>query len=269
MATAQIEEIVVSTRRKEESLQDVPIAVSAITGEQIQRQGITDLKDIVASQPSVQFDQSYGPSDNRITIRGLSNTRGRSNVAFLVDGIDVTTENLISAGSGLLANRRLLTDVERIEIVKGPQSALLWSRRPSPAPSATSPRIPTEEFEGRVGIDMGDYGNRTIDGVLGGPISDTVGFRVTGVKFNEDGYYTNSHHRQKRRWFRRLRRRTNLAVEAGRRDQGQGTRLEYSEENYDPRAVVNIQGDKAYNIPTQEGASAKADRPAVHHRRPD
>ena len=123
-AIAQIEEVVVTTRKREENLQDIPLAVSAITAEQIQRQGINSLSDVVASQPSVQFDQSYGPADNRITVRGLSNTRGRSNVAFLIDGIDVTTENLISAGSGLLANRRLLSDVERIEIVKGPQSAL-------------------------------------------------------------------------------------------------------------------------------------------------
>ena len=89
VASAQIEEVVVSTRRREESLQDVPIAVSAITTEQIERQGITDLKDVVQNQPSLQFDQSFGPSDNRITIRGISNTRGRSNVAFLIDGIDV------------------------------------------------------------------------------------------------------------------------------------------------------------------------------------
>lgn len=82
VASAQLEEVVVSTRRREESLQDVPIAVSAITSEQIERQGISDLKDLVANQPSVQFDQSFGPADNRITIRGLSNTRGRSNVAF-------------------------------------------------------------------------------------------------------------------------------------------------------------------------------------------
>ncbi|MDQ1302885.1 MAG: iron complex outerrane recepter protein, partial [Pseudomonadota bacterium] len=121
---AQIEEVVVTTRKREENLQDIPLAVSAITAEQIQRQGINSLADVVQNQPSVKFDQSFGPADNRITVRGLSNTRGRSNVAFLIDGIDVTTENLISAGSGLLANRRLLSDVERIEVVKGPQSAL-------------------------------------------------------------------------------------------------------------------------------------------------
>ena len=253
VASAQIEEIVVSTRRKEESLQDVPIAVSAITSEQIQQQGITDLKDVVASQPSVQFDQSFGPSDNRITIRGLSNTRGRSNVAFLVDGIDVTTENLISAGSGLLANRRLLNDVERIEVVKGPQSALFGRAAFAGAISYIT-KDPTDEFEGRVGFDVGDYGQRTIQGAVGGPLTDTLGYRLTGVNFNEDGYYTNS-----------------LTGNNVGGSDGYGTaltllwrpvdavrvrtRLEYSEENYDPRAVVNLQGDTPYDIPPESAAA--------------
>ncbi len=247
VASAQIEEVVVSTRRREESLQDVPIAVSAISSEQIQRQGITDLKDVVANQPSVQFDQSYGPADNRITIRGLSNTRGRSNVAFLVDGIDTTTENLISAGSGLLANRRLLTDVERIEIVKGPQSAL-FGRAAFAGAFNYITKEPTDEFEGRVSIDVGDYGRRTIDGAFGGPISDTFGIRLNGVQYNEDGYYTNSI----------------TGKNVGGTDGYGGAltavwkpadaikvkgRVEYSDDHYDPRAVVRTPGDTAYALP--------------------
>lgn len=255
VASAQIEEVVVSTRRREESLQDVPIAVSAITSEQIQRQGITDLKDIVANQPSVQFDQAFGPADNRITIRGLSNTRGRSNVAFLVDGIDTTTENLISAGSGLLANRRLLTDVERIEIVKGPQSAL-FGRAAFAGAFNYITKEPTDEFDGRVSIDVGDFGKRVIDGAFGGPLSDTFGIRLTGVQYNEDGYYTNS-----------------ISGNNVGGSDGYGgaltavwrpvdavkvkARVEYSDDHYDPRAVVNIQGDTPYALPDSAKAIAR------------
>ena len=247
VASAQIEEVIVSTRRKEENLQDVPISVSAISSEEIQRDGITDLADVVQNQPSVQFDQAFGPADNRITIRGLSNTRGRSNVAFLVDGIDVTTENLVSAGSGLLANRRLLTDVERIEIVKGPQSAL-YGRSAFAGAISYVTKEPGNEFNGRVNVDVGDYGRRSVDGAVGGPLTDTFGVRLAGVSFNEDGYYSNSL----------------LGSDVG-GSNGYGaaltmvwkpadavkvkTRFEYSEENYDPRAGVNIQGDKAYVLP--------------------
>ncbi len=188
---SQIEEVVVTTRKKEEKLQEVPIAVSAITAEQIERQGIGDLADVVRLSPSVQFDRSFGPSDTRVTIRGLSNQRGRSNVAFLVDGIDVTTENLVSAGSGLLANRRLLTDVERVELVKGPQSALYGRAAFAGAISYTT-RDPSEEWEGKTGFDLAEDGLYQVDAAFGGPLTDTLGTRLTGFYYSQDGHYVNS-----------------------------------------------------------------------------
>jgi outer membrane receptor protein involved in Fe transport len=191
---AQMEEIVVTTRKKEESLQELPIAVDTIGAEQLQRQGITNVVDITRLSPSVQFDQSFGPSDNRIAIRGLSNTRGRSNVAFLVDGIDVTTENLISAGSGLLANQRLLNDVERVEIVKGPQSAL-YGRAAFAGAISYVTKEPSAEFESKLRLDLAEYGYSQIDGSIGGPVAgleDKLGIRASGVYWNRDGAFTNS-----------------------------------------------------------------------------
>jgi outer membrane receptor protein involved in Fe transport len=191
---AQIEEIVVTTRKKTESLQDIPIAVDAIGAQQIERQGITNIEDVTKLSPSVQFDQSYGPADNRVSIRGLSNTRGRSNVAFLVDGIDVTSENLVSAGSGLLVNQRLLNDVERIEIVKGPQSAL-YGRAAFAGAISYITKEPGDEFEAKVRLDAGEYGKFQLDGSVGGPVKgleDTFGVRASGVYWKEDGAYTNS-----------------------------------------------------------------------------
>ncbi len=173
-AWSQIDTIVVTARKKEENLQDVPIAVTAITAEQIQRQGVADLDDIVQDDPSVLFDRSFGPGDTRITIRGLSNTRGRSNVAFLVDGIDATTENLTTSGSGLLANRRLLTDVERIEIVKGPQSAL-YGRAAFAGAINYITKDPGDVFEGTARVDFAGDGFQQIDAAVGGPISDSLG----------------------------------------------------------------------------------------------
>ncbi|MCQ3934943.1 MAG: hypothetical protein DPW23_08670, partial [Gammaproteobacteria bacterium] len=190
-AWSQIEEIVVTTRKKEENLQDVPIAVSAITADQIERQGVADLSDVVKSSPSVQFDRAFGPSDTRITIRGLSNTRGRSNVAFLVDNIDVTTENLISAGSGLLANRRLLSDVERIEIVKGPQSAL-YGRAAFAGAINYITRDPGDEFNGSARLDFAQDGFQQVDAAFGGPVTDTLGLRVTGFWYSQGGHYVNA-----------------------------------------------------------------------------
>lgn len=189
---SQITEITVTTRKKEENLQEVPLAVTAITSEQIERQGISSLDDVVSQDPSVQFDTSYGPADTRVTIRGLSNSRGRSNVAFLVDGIDVTTENLNAGGSGLLANRRLLTDVERIEIVKGPQSAL-YGRAAFAGAINYVTKDPSDTFEGKVRLDFGDYGKQEVGLSLSGPLIDGVlGVRATSVWYSSDGFYKNS-----------------------------------------------------------------------------
>lgn len=189
---AQIEEITVTTRKREENLQEVPLAVTAISADQIERQGIASLDDVANLDPSVQFDTSYGPADTRVTIRGLSNTRGRSNVAFLVDGIDVTTENLNAAGSGLLANRRLLSDVERIEIIKGPQSALYGRAAFSGAISYVT-KNPGDEFEGKVNMELGDYGEQQFGVNLSGPVVDGVlGVRLTSLWYASDGFYTNS-----------------------------------------------------------------------------
>ncbi len=242
-AWSQMEEVVVTTRKRAENLQDVPIAVSALTAEQISRQGIVDLTGVTKLDPSVLFDTSFGNQDTRITIRGLSNTRGRSNVAFLVDGIDVTTENSISAGSGLLANKRLLNDVERIELVKGPQSALYGRAAFSGAISYIT-KEPGDELEGNLRLDVGDYGRRQIDASVGGPlIDDVLGVRVTGVYWNEDGYYQNS----------------TSGTDVGAGD-GFGTaltsvftpndtfkvkaRVEYSEDEFSPAPTVRITGSE-------------------------
>jgi len=251
-AVAAIEEVIVTTRKREESLQEVPIAVDAFTADQIERQNITSLTDVAKLSSSVQFDTSFGPQDTRITIRGLSNTRGRSNVAFLVDGIDVTTENAISAGSGLLANRRLLNDVERIEVVKGPQSAL-YGRAAFAGAISYVTKEPGETFEGKVGLDIAENGFYQLDAAVGGPIpglEDVLGLRLNGVVWSDDGYYTNS-------------------VSGNKLGGGNGygialtgvytpadsikikARIEYSDDELDPAPQVHINGDTQVNYPKQ------------------
>ena len=106
---AEPEEIVVTVRRKEESLQEVPLAVTAISLDEIEKRGIKNLAGIATLDPSVVIDQGFSAEDTRIAIRGITNTRGRSNVAFLVDGVDVTSESISTAGSSLLVSQRLLT----------------------------------------------------------------------------------------------------------------------------------------------------------------
>ena len=188
---AQVDEIIVTTRYEEENLQQVPIAVTAIGADAIERRAITDLFKLAEIDPSVSFDTSFNPGDTRVAIRGLSNTRGRSNVAFLVDGVDVTSENQIAAGSGLLVNQRLLADVERIEIVKGPQSAL-YGRSAFAGAIAYTTKKPSDTFEGTVGANFAQDSEYQLRGSMSGPINDALGFRFDGVGWSSDGRFRNS-----------------------------------------------------------------------------
>lgn len=254
---AQLEEVVVTTRRRTENLQDVPIAVSAFSNQEIQRSGISDLNDLARLTPSVSFDSGYNPTDTRVNIRGLSATRGRANVAFLIDGVDVTSENVIAAGSGLLANRRLLNDVERIEIVKGSQSAL-YGRAAFAGAISYITKEPGDEFEGEVRFDANENGLYDISGAVGGPlVQDILGFRLNGVYWEEDGVFTNSVSGQK--------------VGGG---DGFGTsmtwvltptdslkfkwRTEYSDDHFDPQPTVRIDWDTP--IPYPESVFTRLNR---------
>lgn len=186
-----IDEIVVTARKREETLQDVPLAVTAITAAQIETGGIKDVEDAIQLDSSLNFDQGIAPYDTRIVIRGLSPTRGRPNVASLVDGVDVSSESIGVAGGSLLINPRLL-DVARIEVVKGPQSAL-YGRSAFAGAIQYVTKDPSKELEGSVNVTGGNYDFREYKAELSGPIiGEKLGFRITALKYEEEGYYRNS-----------------------------------------------------------------------------
>ncbi len=189
-AVRQIEEVIVTARKREETLIAVPLAVTAVTAAQIERRGIKDVEGVIARDPSVNFDLGFSPYDTRIVIRGLSPTRGRPNVATLVDGIDVSSEAIGTAGGSLLINPRLV-DIAQIEIVKGPQSALYGRSAFAGAVSYTT-LDPGDEVEGSVSLDASDRGQVDVKAALSMPLGETLGVRLNGYAFSDDGVYRNS-----------------------------------------------------------------------------
>jgi outer membrane receptor protein involved in Fe transport len=190
-ASAQIEEIIVTTRKRAESLQEVPIVITAFTAESLQRKGLTELKDVIKYTSGVQFDEGFSAQDTRIVIRGLSPTRGRPNVAFLQDDVDISSEAINTAGSSFLINPRLF-DVERIEIVKGPHSALFGRSAFAGAINYITKK-PGDEFEGTANVEVATYGK--VEGRVGvsGPVVEGVlnmGLNVAG--WRSDGFHDNS-----------------------------------------------------------------------------
>ncbi len=195
-AWSQVEEIVVTVRKKGESLQDVPMSVSAMSADEIVRKGIKDIADIAQFSTSLQFDESFAQSDTRIAVRGLSPTRGRQNVALLVDGIDVSSEAITSSGGSLLLNTRLV-DIERIEVVLGPQMAL-YGRSAFNGAIQYITKDSADEFEADLQFDAGyseKFGANTFEAIGGisGPIlGDALGYRLNGAWWEDEGYYTNT-----------------------------------------------------------------------------
>ena len=190
---AQIEEIMVTVRKTTESLQDVPLAVSAFDQEFIEKQGLATTADVLKLVPGVQFDQAFSAADTRISIRGISNSRGRASVATLIDGVDVSGENITSGGGSSLLNTRL-ADLERIEIIKGPQSALYGRNAFAGAINYITRQPSMDDVEVRAFADAAfDYDIYDLRASVSWPlIEDVLAVSINGATFSHRGYYKNN-----------------------------------------------------------------------------
>ena len=186
---AALDEITVTARKKSEDLQDVPLQVDVVGGEDLTQLGINSLADVLSLSASLDFDTGFSPQDTRIVVRGLSPTRGRQNVAVLQDGIDISSEATRTAGGSLLINPRLF-DMERVEVVKGPQNALYGRSAFNGAINYVT-RRPDDELEIFAAVDVGDFDSQEFRGSVSGPITEGVSVGFAGAAWERDGFYTN------------------------------------------------------------------------------
>ena len=182
VASAQLEEVVVTARARAESLQDVPATVTAFTEGQIANMGVERAEDFVYMTPGVTFVNTVEVGDSSLSIRGINGARdAETNFAFIVDGVLYTNPS---------AFNREYPDLTQIEVLKGPQGAL-YGRSAAAGAVIMSTKRPSQEFEGSVkvgGAEYGTYyGTATIAGSLG---SDTAG-RVTVTHRRTDGFLEN------------------------------------------------------------------------------
>ena len=183
--TAEIDEIVVTANKREQSLQDVPVSVSVTSGETIQRAAIVDILDLQTSVPSLRVNQLQSSAQTNFTIRGYGN--GANNpgiepaVGVYIDG--VPRSRSVSA----LAD---LPTVERVEVLSGPQSTL-FGKNASAGVISISTLLPEDSVGGSIEATAGNYGARIIKGTITGPISDNVSYRLSASDNSSDGYGTN------------------------------------------------------------------------------
>ena len=119
--TGELAEIVVSAQKRTEDLKDVPISISAVSGEELQANKIQSYDDIARAVPGVNFNSLAGTEGTtNIEIRGVSSTSGSATVGLYIDDISITTKNFFYDG----AAQPKLFDLDRLEVLRGPQGTL-------------------------------------------------------------------------------------------------------------------------------------------------
>ncbi len=184
-ALAQSDEIIVTATKRPQTLQEVPIAVSVVSADTIEKSNVRDLIDIQTSVPSLRVTQLQNASQTNFVIRGFGNGANNpgieSSVGVFIDGV------YRSRSAAAILD---LPTLERVEILRGPQSTLFGKNVSAGAISITT-KSPQFEWGGSVEATYGNFDQINFKGSLTGPISDTLAFRVSGSTNNRDGYYTN------------------------------------------------------------------------------
>jgi iron complex outermembrane receptor protein len=181
---AEINEIIVTARKREESLQEVPLAITAFDADAIEETGIRSLEDIAALTPGLNFFNPVGGFLPVPVIRGVAPTNifGENNAAIFVDGV------YVSGREGLNFSE---LDLERIEVNKGPQAALYGRTAFSGAINFVSAK-PTDEFGVKTEVKAGNDGIMLVKGVVSGPIAGDMLKGRLAVAYDEwDGSYDN------------------------------------------------------------------------------
>ena len=173
-----LEEIVVTAQRREQSLQDVPISVTAITGEAIEEGGFSDVEDLSIFVPNLFMRDAF--TGQSLIVRGIGTSTGNEAfeqaVAAFSDGVYYGRDNL-SQGA--------VFDLERVEVVRGPQPTFAGQSATAGAINVIT-RKPGESWEGGVNMAFGSDDERTFDFGAGGPLSENFGIRVAGRYYELD-----------------------------------------------------------------------------------
>lgn len=181
-----LEEVIVTAAKRQQTLQEIPIAVSVVSAESIEQSQVLDIKDLQTLVPSLRVTQLQGSAQTNFIIRGFGN--GANNpgiepsVGVFVDGVYRSR-----VGSALAD----LPKVERIEVLRGPQSTLFGKNASAGVISVVTAKPDMDSFSGSIGGTVGNYNQTIIRGDLTGPLSDTVGFSVFASANERDGYFDN------------------------------------------------------------------------------
>jgi iron complex outermembrane recepter protein len=183
----ELAEIVVTAQRRSENLQDVPLSVTAISGDKLDAIGAggQDVRALSARVPSLVVESSFGRTFPRFYIRGLGNTDFDFNASQPVSLVydDVVLENPILKGFPVF-------DVASVEVLRGPQGTLFGRNTPAGIVKFDSVK-PSDTAGGYARLSYGRFNAVNAQGAVGGPLGDKVSVRLSGLYQRQDGYIDN------------------------------------------------------------------------------
>tara|TARA_B100001540_G_scaffold38770_1_gene34394 strand:+ start:544 stop:2850 length:2307 start_codon:yes stop_codon:yes gene_type:complete len=180
-----LEEVIVTAQKRAQSAGDVPLSITAYNSDFLDSVGIEGFDRLSAFVPGLVV-QEQSPNNPAFVIRGITSDTGsaqrQSRVSIYQDGIDISRSR-----SSVVE----LYDIDRVEVIKGPQATLFGSAASVGAISVISNK-PTDEFAGEMSLGLGNYDERNFSGALSGPIwGDTLRARLAWVDKERDGYVEN------------------------------------------------------------------------------
>lgn len=183
-----LEEITVTARKTEENLSDVPIAVSAFSGEQLEAMGVENSGDIALSVPNLTWNTEFGRASPQIYMRGV----GTNNFAPINQGPVAVYQDGVFIGPNIVQGFAAF-DLERMEALKGPQGTLFGRNSTGGLINFVSKK-PTigAGTTGYARLELGDWGTTNIEGAAGFDISENWAARIAGVSNKSDGEFTNN-----------------------------------------------------------------------------
>ncbi len=185
-SSSALEEIVVTARMRDESVQAVPITMNVFTTQTIQAAGIEAPRDFIALVPNMTLVETQNVGNSFVTIRGISQARNSEpSVAVLVDGV---------LESNPYEFNEELYDIKQIEVLKGPQGALYGRDAIGGAIIITTPD-PSDHFVADTRLGIGNGSSERVQGAISGPIDSagTLRYRASANYFNTDGYIENDY----------------------------------------------------------------------------
>jgi len=172
--TTVIDELIVTAQKREENSQTVPVALTALTGEALQSQGVTGFEDLGTRVPSLRFGTGVTGGENVITLRGIGSQNttsgGDSPVAYNLDGVYLARTTAVDPE---------FFDIDRVEVLRGPQGTLYGRNSVGGSVNVITKR-PTTEFGGHIDGMVGNYDARTVRGWINAPLVDDGEHQVLG-----------------------------------------------------------------------------------------